>query len=101
MEKIKIYNNIIGVKEKQLFVVKVFIVKLGIYCELGLDSLLICLYSEDEVVCVENFVEELVMEKIIGQFYIMGVFYELECIIFFVFVMIIELIVYSFLVFDK
>lgn len=114
IEVVKIYNNLflvdgqvvlfIGNKDVLncvLLVVKKFMVKLGIYCELELDSFFIVFYVEEDIQCIENFVEELVNEKIIGQLYIMGIFYEFICIIFSVYVMVIELIVYSLLVLDK
>ena len=78
MEKIKIYNNTTGAKEKQSLAVKALTVKLGIHRELGLDSLPTRPYSEDEVARVENFAEELATEKITGQLYTMGVPYEPE-----------------------
>lgn len=38
-------------------------------------------YSEDDILRIENFAEELATEKITGQLYTMGVPYEMERII--------------------
>lgn len=101
MEKIKIYNNATGAKEKQSLAVKALTVKLGIHRELGLDSLLNKPYTEDEVARVENFAEELATEKITGQLYTMGVPYEPARIASSVFAMATEPIAYSLLALDK
>lgn len=101
MEKIKIYNNATGAKEKQSLAVKALTVKLGIHRELGLDSLLNKPYTEDEVARVENFAEELATEKITGQLYTMGVPYEPARITSSVFAMTTEPIAYSLLALDK
>ena len=101
MEKIKIYNNATGSKEKQSLAVKALTVKLGIHRELGLDSLLTRPYSEDEVARVENFAEELATEKITGQLYTMGIPYEPERITSSVLAMATEPIAYSLLSLDK
>lgn len=101
MEKIKIYNNATGAKEKQSLAVKALTVKLGIHRELGLDSLLNKPYAEDEVARIENFAEELATEKITGQLYTMGVSYEPARITSSVFAMATEPIAYSLLALDK
>lgn len=101
MEKIKIYNNATGSKEKQSLAVKALTVKLGIHRELGLDSLPNRPYSEDEVARVENFAEELATEKITGQLYTMGIPYEPERITSSVLAMATEPIAYSLLSLDK
>lgn len=101
MEKVKIYNNATGSKEKQSLAVKALTVKLGIHRELGLDSLLTRPYSEDEVARVENFAEELATEKITGQLYTMGIPYEAERITSSVLAMATEPIAYSLLSLDK
>ncbi len=101
MEKIKIYNNTTGAKEKQSLAVKALTVKLGIHRELRLDSLPTHPYSEDEVARVENFAEELATEKITGQLYTMGVPYEPERITSSVLAMTTEPIAYSLLSLDK
>ena len=101
MEKIKIYNNATGTREKQSLTVKALTVKLGIHRELGLDSLLNKPFTEDEVARVENFAEELATEKITGQLYTMGVPYEPARITSSVFAMATEPIAYSLLALDK
>lgn len=101
MEKIKIYNNATGAKEKQSLAVKALTLKLGIHRELGLDSLLNKPYAEDEVARIENFAEELATEKITGQLYTMGVSYEPARITSSVFAMATEPIAYSLLALDK
>lgn len=101
MEKIKIYNQATGTKEKQSLAVKKLTVKLGIHSELGLDSLLDKPYTEEEVVRVENFAEELATEKITGQLHTMGVPYEPARITSSVVAMATEPIAYSLLALDK
>lgn len=101
MEKIKIYNNATGAKEKQSLAVKALTLKLGIHRELGLDSLLNKPYTKDEVARIENFAEELATEKITGQLYTMGVPYEPARITSSVFAMATEPIAYSLLALDK
>ena len=101
MEKIKMYNQATGAKDKQSLAVKALTVKLGIHRELGLDSLLKKPYSEDEVARVENFAEELATEKITGQLYTMGVPYEPARITSSIYAMATEPIAYSLLALDK
>lgn len=101
MEKIKIYNNATGTREKQSLAVKTQTVKLGIHRELGLDSLVNKPFTEDEVARVENFAEELATEKITGQLYTMGVPYEPARITSSVFAMATDPIAYSLLALDK
>lgn len=101
MEKIKIYNQTTGAKDKPSLAVKSLTVKLGIHRELGLDSLLNKPYTEDEVARVENFAEELATEKITGQLYTMGMPYEPARITSSVYAMAIEPIAYSLLALDK
>lgn len=101
MEKIKIYNNATGRKEKQSLAVKALTVKLGIHRELGLDSLPGIPYTEEDVTRIENFAEELATEKITGQLYTMGVPYEPARITSSVFAMATEPIAYSLLALDK
>ncbi len=95
VDKIKIYNNAVsacsnGAHEKESrkdmrsevdlrrasLAVKAVAVKLGIHRELELDSVLTVPYTEDEILRIENFAEELATEKITGQLYTMGVPYE-------------------------
>lgn len=109
MEKVKIYNTKLGAEkpatqeelDKASLAVKALTVKMGIHRELGLDSVLSSPYSEDEVLRVENFAEELATEKITGQLYTMGVPYEKERIISSVYSMATEPIAYSLFALDK
>ena len=81
--------------------VKAVAVKLGIHRELELDSVLTVPYTEDEILRIENFAEELATEKITGQFYTMGVPYEDARIKSSVYAMATEPIAYSLLALDK
>ena len=120
MEKIKIYNNTTGAcscgehedearkdtrSEADLrrasLAVKAAAVKLGIHRELELDSVLTVPYTEDEILRIENFAEELATEKITGQLYTMGVPYEDARIKSSVCAMATEPIAYSLLALDK
>lgn len=119
MEKIKIYNNTLadiarkqeaGVKDdahadaelrRASLAVKAATVKLGIHRELELDSLLTEPYTEDEILRLENFAEELAAEKITGQLYTMGVPYEDVRITSSVYAMATDPIAYSLLALDK
>ena len=109
MEKVKIYNAKSGSEQpvtqaeldKASLAVKSLTVKMGIHRELGLDSVLTRPYSEDEVLRIENFAEELATEKITGQLYTMGVPYEKERIVSSVYSMATEPIAYSLFALDK
>lgn len=109
MEKVKVYNARLGADggvdaaalEKASLVVKAATVKLGIHRELGLDSVLTVPYTEEDVLRVENFAEELAAEKITGQLYTMGVPYEPARIVSSVYSMSTEPIAYSLLALDK
>lgn len=109
MEKVKVYNTRLGTEggvdaaalEKASLAVKAATVKLGIHRELGLDSVLTVPYTEEDVLRVENFAEELAAEKITGQLYTMGVPYEPERIVSSVYSMSTEPIAYSLLALDK
>ncbi len=122
MERIKIYNNTVGAcscgeehdhehakkdtrNEADLrrasLAVKAATVKLGIHRELGLDSVMNVPYSEEDILRVENFAEELAMEKITGQLYTMGVPYEDMRITSSVYAMATDPIAYSLLALDK
>lgn len=101
MEKIKIYHNNSGNKEKESLAVKALTVKMGIHRDLGLDSIAGKPYTEDEIARIENFAEELATEKITGQLYTMGVPYEPERIISSIYAMATEPIAYSLLALDK
>ena len=109
MEKVKVYNTRLGAEEgvdaaalkKASLAVKAATVKLGIHRELGLDSVLTVPYSEDDILRIENFAEELAAEKITGQLYTMGVPYEPARIVSSVYSMSTEPIAYSLLALDK
>ncbi len=120
MEKVKIYNNVEGAcscaghvgghtpdsrSEADLrrasLAVKASAVKLGIHRELELDSVLSVPYTEDEILRIENFAEELAAEKITGQLYTMGVPYEDARIMSSVYAMAVDPIAYSLLALDK
>ncbi len=84
-EKIKIYNQKVYPErgtadpkevEKAALSVKKLAVSLGMHRELGLDSVLNVPYTEEEILKIENFVDELSAEKVTGQLYTMGVPYE-------------------------
>jgi cobaltochelatase CobN len=98
-EKIKTYNN--APNDKASLAVKAVTVKMGIHRELGLDSVLTVPYTEDQILKVENFAEELATEKITGQLYTMGVPYEPARITSSVYAMATEPIAYSLLTLDK
>ena len=84
-EKIKIYNQkaypekgVANPKEVEQasLSVKELAVSLGMHRELGLDSVLNVPYTEEEILKIENFADELAAEKVTGQLYTMGVPYE-------------------------
>jgi len=81
--------------------VKELAVKLGIHRSLELDSVLTKPYTEDEIVRIDNFAEELSTEKIMGRPYILGVPYEEKNIESSVFAMATDPIAYSLLALDK
>lgn len=109
MEKVKVYNTRMGAEgkkdeaalQKAALAVKSSAVKLGIHRELGLDSVLSVPYTEEDILRIENFAEELATEKITGQLYTMGVPYETERIVSSVYAMATEPIAYSLLALDK
>lgn len=109
MEKVKVYNTCLSAEgkideaglKKAALAVKVATVKLGIHRELGLDSIVTVPYSEDDILRIENFAEELATEKITGQLYTMGVPYEMERIISSVYSMAMDPIAYSLMALDK
>lgn len=84
-EKIKIYNQKVYPErgtadpkevEKAALSVKKLAVSLGMHRELGLDSVLNVPLTEEEILKIENFADELSAEKVTGQLYTMGVPYE-------------------------
>lgn len=81
--------------------VKAAAVKLGIHRELELDSILTEPYSEEDILRIDNFAEELATEKITGQLYTLGVPYEPERILSSVYAMATDPIAYSLLALDK
>ena len=109
MEKVKVYNTKLAAEKpatqeelnQAALEVKRLTVQMGIHRELGLDSLLSVPYTEEEILRVENFAEELATEKITGQLYTMGVPYEKERIVSSVYSMATEPIAYSMLALDK
>ena len=102
-EKIKSYNNSKSDTDRTRasLAVKATTVKLGIHRELGLDSLSKKPYTEEEIIRIENFAEELATEKITGQLYTMGVPYEQARITSSVYAMSTEPIAYSLFALDK
>lgn len=58
--------------------VKKYTVELGIHRDLRLDSVMTSAYTDDEILRIENFAEELANEKISGALYVMGVPYSPE-----------------------
>lgn len=109
MEKVKVYNTRLGTEgekdevalQKASLAVKVSAVKLGIHRELGLDSILAVPYTEEDILRIENFAEELATEKITGQLYTLGVPYETDRIVSSVYSMATEPIAYSLMALDK
>ena len=111
-EAIKTYNNNLGdgetltdsqkaALERSSIAVKKLAVKLGIHRELGLDSVLTNPYSEDDIMRIESFAEELANEKITGQLYTMGEPYSNDRIKSSVYAMTVDPIAYSLLALDK
>lgn len=106
MEKVKVYNTKAGANDASALrgaslAVKAAAVKLGIHRELGLDSALAVPYAEEDILRIENFAEELAMEKITGQLYTMGVPYETDRIVSSVYSMATEPIAYGLMALDK
>ena len=87
--------------DKNALEVKRLAVKLGIHRSLELDSLMTQPYSEDDIVRIDNFAEELSTEKITGRPYILGVPYDDKNIENSVFSMATDPIAYSLLALDK
>ncbi len=105
-EAIRIYSNSIAdgtpaEQEKNALKVKALTVKMGIHRELQMDSTLTVPYTEEEILRIENFAEELATEKITGQLYTMGVPYSPDRIISSVYAMTVEPVAYSLLALDK
>lgn len=109
---IKAYNNSLGdgealtdaqkaVLERNSLAVKKTAVKMGIHRELSLDSVMSIPYTEEEIMRIETFAEELANEKVTGQLYTMGVPYSSERIKSSVYAMTVEPVAYSLLALDK
>lgn len=105
-EAIRIYNNSLaeGTSEEQedkSLTVKRLAVDMGIHRELRLDSTLTVPYTEEEILRIENFAEEIATEKITGQLYTVGVPYSPERIVSSVYAMTVDPVAYSLLSLDK
>lgn len=104
-DAIQEYNSLSGSSGSRLdaasLKVKRLTVSLGIHRELRLDSILDTPYSEQEIVRIENFAEELANEKITGAHYVMGVPYTDGDVNSSVYAMTVEPIAYSLLALDK
>lgn len=106
-EALKSYNKLAGSgapvegTRRAALAVKRATVKLGIHRELELDSVLTEPYSEEDILRIENFAEELATEKITGQLYSMGTPYEPDRITSSVYAMATDPIAYSLLSLDK
>lgn len=74
-------------------------IEMGIHRDLRLDSSAV--WNEKDFARVEQFAEELMNEKIVGQFYTLGVPYEHDRIVSSVFAMATDPIAYSLLALDK
>ncbi|MDO4229964.1 MAG: cobaltochelatase subunit CobN, partial [Capnocytophaga sp.] len=87
-------------KEASLLVKKVA-VKMGLHRDLRLDSILANPYSEEEIMKLDNFAEEIATEKINGTLYITGEPYSPEHITSTVLAMAADPIAYSIAALDK
>ena len=81
--------------------VKIITVQMGIHRALELDSNLTSAYTEDDIVRIDNFAEELANEKITGKLYIMGKSYDTKDINSSIYAMCTDPIAYSLLALDK
>lgn len=88
-------------RQQASFAVKRLAVAMGIHRDLGLDSVLTVPYTEDDIVRIDNFAEELATEKITGRLYTMGVPYEADRITSSVYAMTVDPVAYSLLALDK
>lgn len=104
-EAIKVYNQTdpqqVDSRQQASFAVKRLAVAMSIHRDLGLDSVLTVPYTEDDIVRIDNFAEELATEKITGQLYTMGVPYEADRITSSVYAMTVDPVAYSLLALDK
>lgn len=77
MERINdYYKSDASAQKKASLKVKEITVKMGIHRDLRLDSLLTNPYTEEDIVRIENFAEEIANEKMTGRLYTTGVPYE-------------------------
>lgn len=76
-------------------------VELGLHRDLGLDSVIAVPLSEDDIIRIENFAEEIAAEKMTGQLYILGMPYDEERIQTTIFAMATDPIAYSLLALDR
>ena len=87
--------------DKAALKVKAITIEMGIHRELHLDSVRTKPYTEGEIARIESFAEELMNEKIVGKYYILGVPYEAARINSSVLAMATDPIAYSLLALDK
>ena len=99
MDKVEVYFK--NPSQATSLDVKKKAVELGLHRDLELDSILSTPYTEDDILRIENFAEEIAAEKITGQLYVMGVPYEDARIGTSVFAMSVDPIAYSLLALDK
>ena len=104
-DKIETYNTKVakhlpGINETALEV-KALVMKLGINRDLGLVDRPGKPYTEDEMLAIDNFTEELATEKMTGKLYTMGVPYDAQRIKSSIVAMCADPIAYSLLAIDK
>lgn len=104
-EKIKIYNDKLAHHRQDVakasLAVKALTIKLGIHRELELDSIPGKPYSENDILRIDNFAEEIATTKINGKLYTLGVPYEPARITSSVYAMSTDPIAYSLYAIDK
>jgi len=103
-EAVKTYFNAIDENRETAGIslkIKRLAVELGIHRSLELDSVMTQPYSEEEIIKIDNFAEEISTEKMMGKPYILGVSYDGKDIESSVFAMTTDPIAYSLLALDK
>ena len=104
-EKIKIYNDKLAHHRQDVakasLAVKALTIQLGIHRELELDSIPGKPYSENDILRIDNFAEEIATTKINGKLYTLGVPYEPARITSSVYAMSTDPIAYSLYAIDK
>lgn len=90
-----------GDARRESMEVKKIAVEMGIHRSLELDSVLTHPYSEEEIIRIENFAEELAAEKNTGHPYILGIPYENKSIENSLYAMCVDPIAYSLFALDK